>query len=200
MAVEKSTYKSVRHKLPSSVAIFPYFNGKLLLVAASLNGGNVLAHFVQMIQSWHRDLFNSEANDSSHEETIWSKLIQAGLDSSTGQNATLVCKPTLFGERHAKETYASWLNIKPDNTSVGHVFHATCTGLINNLKEMFPLELLRNELGIKRIVGTGNALCRNPLLMKQLETQFELPVMFNKANDAALGASLFVRDFLMKKQ
>lgn len=38
---------------PSSpVQYFPYFNNQYLAVAASLNGGNVLSHFVNMIQNW----------------------------------------------------------------------------------------------------------------------------------------------------
>lgn len=38
---------------PSSpVQYFPYFNNQYLAVAASLNGGNVLAQFVNMIQNW----------------------------------------------------------------------------------------------------------------------------------------------------
>lgn len=35
---------------------FPYFEGKYLAVAASLNGGNALATFVQMLQQWTMEL------------------------------------------------------------------------------------------------------------------------------------------------
>lgn len=34
----------------------PYFNGKFLAVAASLNGGNCLATFVKVLQQWTLDL------------------------------------------------------------------------------------------------------------------------------------------------
>ena len=37
---------------PSPISYFPYFNRQYLAVAPSLNGGNVLAHFVKMIQQW----------------------------------------------------------------------------------------------------------------------------------------------------
>ena len=167
-------------------------------MAASLNGGNVLANFVQMIQSWNSELFESELFESElkNEESkdkIWTKLISAGEEfSKKNKSNTLICKPTLFGERHAKETYASWFNMKADNTSVGQVFFSICTGLVANLKEMFPAELLRNELNIKRIVGTGTALIKNPIIIKQLELQFQLPIILNKSNDAALGAALFL--------
>ena len=38
------------------VAYFPYFDRTYLAVAASLNGGNVLATFVRMLVQWMADL------------------------------------------------------------------------------------------------------------------------------------------------
>lgn len=38
------------------VEYFPYFEGKYLAVAASLNGGNALATFISMLQQWTLDL------------------------------------------------------------------------------------------------------------------------------------------------
>ena len=38
------------------VAYFPYFDKTYLAVAASLNGGNVLATFVHMLVQWMADL------------------------------------------------------------------------------------------------------------------------------------------------
>lgn len=43
----------------SAVSYFPYFNGDYLAVAASLNGGNVLAAFVGMVAQWTQELGKS---------------------------------------------------------------------------------------------------------------------------------------------
>lgn len=40
----------------SSISYFPYFEESYLAVAASLNGGNVLATFVQMLTAWMKEL------------------------------------------------------------------------------------------------------------------------------------------------
>lgn len=40
----------------SAVTYFPYFNGDYLAVAASLNGGNVVATFVDMVAQWTEEL------------------------------------------------------------------------------------------------------------------------------------------------
>uniref|UniRef100_A0A1A7WZC1 Sedoheptulokinase n=1 Tax=Iconisemion striatum TaxID=60296 RepID=A0A1A7WZC1_9TELE len=43
-------------QLESSISYFPYFNSSYLAVAASLNGGNVLATFVETLTSWMGEL------------------------------------------------------------------------------------------------------------------------------------------------
>lgn len=40
----------------SSISYFPYFDSSYLAVAASLNGGNVLATFVEMLTGWMKEL------------------------------------------------------------------------------------------------------------------------------------------------
>lgn len=40
----------------SPISYFPYFEDTYLAVAASLNGGNVLATFVAMLAAWMKDL------------------------------------------------------------------------------------------------------------------------------------------------
>lgn len=42
----------------SPIAYFPYFQNTYLAVAASLNGGNVLATFVAMLTSWMKEFGN----------------------------------------------------------------------------------------------------------------------------------------------
>lgn len=39
----------------SSISYFPYFEDSYLAVAASLNGGNVLAWFVEMLKLWMKE-------------------------------------------------------------------------------------------------------------------------------------------------
>lgn len=40
----------------SSISYFPYFDSSYLAVAASLNGGNVLSTFVDMLTGWMKEL------------------------------------------------------------------------------------------------------------------------------------------------
>ena len=46
------------------------------------------------------------------------------------------------------------------------------------------------EAGVKRIVGGGSALTRNPLLLQEIQNIYQLPVTLDSRGDAAFGAAL----------
>ncbi|XP_030818835.1 sedoheptulokinase [Camarhynchus parvulus] len=54
----------------SAVTYFPYFNGDYLAVAASLNGGNVLATFVGMVAQWAQELGKSCQGELKHKAGV----------------------------------------------------------------------------------------------------------------------------------
>ncbi|XP_038231658.1 sedoheptulokinase isoform X3 [Dermochelys coriacea] len=165
----------------SAVAYFPYFDGNYLAVAASLNGGNVLATFVDMLACWMAELGYDVL-----ESRVYTQMINAAL----AQNATRlsVC-PTVFGERHMPEQLASVTSIAASELSLGHVTRALCHGIIQNLHSMLPFQHLK-EAGVKRILGSGSALSRNEVLKQELEKVFPLPVIYGKDVDAAVGAAM----------
>ena len=186
---------SLRSYLPKSITVFPYFDNRILLVSASLNGGNVLDTFVDMIIEWNSQLGLST---QIQKDLIWQRLIQ--LAEEKNKNATqkdtsklLNCKPTLFAERHDSLGFGCFGNIRFDNIhSVSDVFESICKGLIDNLNNMFSVELLV-KLGCKRIVASGNCVLRNSILRMHLQNVFdEFPVSFKTNNDSALGAALYI--------
>lgn len=54
---------------------------------------------------------------------------------------------------------------------------------------MMSQDLLK-EKGIKRIVGNGSGLVRNPVLQKEVLHWYKLPLELGQSGDAALGAAL----------
>lgn len=165
----------------------PYFESKDLLVAASLNGGNVLSAFVHLIYSWQTSL-----NDTSKLtiDNFWSRLIELGLQSpSTIENFSAA----LFGERHDPSMSASISNIRSNNmfllNDIGSVFRSICRWIIKNLFEM----LGDDSLAIQGVIGTGSALMRNDVLQRELKEKVDCQVIFNEHSDAAYGAALFAQ-------
>ncbi|XP_030055384.1 sedoheptulokinase [Microcaecilia unicolor] len=165
----------------SALAYFPYFDGKYLAVAASLNGGNVLATFVKMLSGWIAEL-GLDVPDS----TIYTQMIRAALIQSS---PILTVYPTIFGERHAPDHLASVSNITTTQLSLGHVTRALCRGIVQNLHSMMSAQLLR-ESGVKRIVGSGSALSRNEVLRQEVEMAFPFPLVYRKDVSSAMGAAM----------
>ncbi|XP_052545145.1 sedoheptulokinase isoform X2 [Tympanuchus pallidicinctus] len=165
----------------SAVTYFPYFDGDYLAVAASLNGGNVLATFVNMVARWTEEL-----GFQIQESAIYAKIIKAALDQN---DSHLSVHPTIFGERHTPERLASVTSIAASELSLGHVTRAVCRGLIENLCSMLPVQRLL-ETGVRRVLGSGSALARNEVLRQEVERIFPFPVVYGKDVDAAVGAAM----------
>ena len=189
LAVDKqslSTKDSQGDTLSSSIRI-PYFQSKDLLVAASLNGGNILSAFVHLIHSWQVSLNNLSSLSLDH---IWSRLIELALQSSSSSTLEHF-SAALFGERHDPSLAASITNIRSINLSqlndIGLVFRSICQWIIKNLFEM----LGENTLDMKGVIGTGSALMRNEVLQQELKEKMQGHVKFNEYSDAAYGAALF---------
>jgi sedoheptulokinase len=187
--------------LPKSITIFPYFGDKVLLVAASLNGGNVLDTFVESLLNWYSQLgiqIQSELSSSitykQQKDLIFERLIKLSENETKNNSSSqMKFKPTLFGERHDKLGYGRIENLNFANIkSVSNLFEAMCCGLIENLNEMFNCELLK-KIGCERVVATGSCIMRNSIVKSHLMNVFgkSFPISFKADNDSAYGAALF---------
>ncbi|XP_009556779.2 sedoheptulokinase isoform X1 [Cuculus canorus] len=165
----------------SAVTYFPYFNGDYLAVAASLNGGNVLATFVDMVARW-----TGELGLQVQESDVYMKIIQAALAQN---DSKLSVHPTIFGERHVPEQLASVTNIAASDLSLGHVTRALCRGIVENLCSMLPVQRMM-ETGVRKILGSGSALAKNEVLRQEVERIFPFSVVYGKDVDAAVGAAM----------
>ncbi|KAM6907558.1 sedoheptulokinase [Xenentodon cancila] len=169
----------------SSISYFPYFQSSYLAVAASLNGGNVLATFVDMLMSWMREL-GTEVSDSC----LYEKLIHCALNQET---SNLRVSPTILGERHNPLCLGQVTDISASNLSLGHVIRALCRGILTNITSMMPADTLQRA-GVTRVVGTGSALTRNEVLRQEAEKAFPLQVVYGQNADSAAGVAMVLRD------
>ncbi|CAG9788839.1 unnamed protein product [Diatraea saccharalis] len=168
----------------STIEHLPYFNNNYLVAAASLNGGNVLATFVKMLQQWMLE-FGFPIPQSK----VWEKLISIGLEAPT--STSMKISPHLLGERHMPSAKVTVENIDLSNIQLGQVFKSLCNSLIENLHNMMPKDILLNAK-IKRIVGNGSGLSRNAVLQRAVEHYYSLPLEFTCGGDAAKGAAIAV--------
>ena len=167
---------------------FPYFGGTYVAVAASLNGGNCLAAFVKMLQSWTVDL-----GLSINQSKIWEKTIECGQNTDHSDGALMRIQPLLFGERHDPTLQGSVDSIHLDNMSLGQVTRGICHGIAKNLADMMSPQMLQ-DAGIQRIVGSGACLTRNPVLKAEFQDVYQMPVEFLEEGSACIGAALAALD------
>ena len=195
MSITKSKYENIKHKLPKSISVIPYVGEKVILLAASLNGGNVLDKFVEMLIEWNSELGFTHQYGENSKDHIWSRLTNLSMKYLETET-TLKCIPKLFAERHDTNTFASIENMFAGNMNLGEVFASICHGLVKNLIEMFPFDLLTNELGCTRVIATGSVVLKNPIIKAKLQYEFKnLPVVFKESNDSAIGAAMFLKEF-----
>ncbi|GJQ85007.1 hypothetical protein Trydic_g3669 [Trypoxylus dichotomus] len=167
---------------PKPIEYYPFFHNQYLAVAASLNGGNVLATFVRMLQQWTMEL-----GFSVPQSKVWEKIIALSMDENAVSD--LKIQPTLLGERHLSEMGAVVKNINVGNLGLGQAFRALCHGLLENLHSMMSREMLSNA-NITRIVGNGSGLSRNKVLQNEVQQFYLLPLVFTTGGDAAKGAAM----------
>ena len=113
----------------SAIEYFPYFDNRYLAVAASLNGGNVMASFVRMLQSWMHDL-----GFGVPQGLIWDKMLTLAKQSTSSTEHGMTIVPTLYGERHLSKTPAAEVsNITSQNINLSDVAKSLFDGLVVNL-------------------------------------------------------------------
>ncbi|KAK6190764.1 hypothetical protein SNE40_002558 [Patella caerulea] len=167
------------------IQYFPYFNGNYLALAASLNGGNVINQFVQMLVKWMKQF-----NVGVSENDVWEKLLKEGENVTLDEH--LEVKPTLFGERHAPSEFGTILGLTPKNFNLPQLFNSICFGLIKNAQAMMPVEFLKSH-NIEKIMGSGSVLSRNPLIRNHIKDLFKDFTFVDGLDcDSATGAALCV--------
>ncbi|OQW96211.1 MAG: hypothetical protein BWK77_05880 [Verrucomicrobia bacterium A1] len=95
--------------------------------------------------------------------------------------------PQFLGERHDPALTGRILGLTMDNYRLGAVARGLARGIVRNLRGMLPLAALR---GRRRVVGSGNALRRVPLLQAMVREEFGLPLVLSPGREeAATGAA-----------
>ena len=159
---------------------WPYPGPRTAIVAASLSGGAAWAWLVDSVVAWLDDLHI----EGPSREAIFDNINALGLDAP----GELVVHSHFLGERHDPSLRGSIHDINLSNFSIGALARGLARSIVQNLHAMLPPEALAHRT---RVVGSGNALRRMPLLQRMAEDVFGLPLMLVEGQEeAATGAAL----------
>lgn len=160
----------------------PYVDKRQIATVASLTGGRALAALGKAIKEFGDKLGLGSELTLDRVQTVMHESGLAAIDTDLRAN------PSLSGERYAPEMRGSFLNLTFDNFSVGDLTAALSRGLVEHLHGALPADLLA---GRQEIVGSGNALCRSPLLQEIVRRTFGIRLTLREGGEAtACGAAL----------
>ena len=162
-----------------NIEIRPYFNKKYLLVGAALCGGRAFA----LLKDFYKRLLCYEMNID--EEKVYS-LMDKMLNKT--QNTDLIVDTRFSGTRKNNELKGSIKNITTENFTPENLTVGLVNGMVEELYNMY-LEMGINKNGV---VGSGNALRKNPALVRCAEERFNAKIKIPlHTEEAAYGAALF---------
>ena len=96
--------------------------------------------------------------------------------------------PSFLGERGEKKRLGTISGISLENFTIGNLAAADAEGILNNLLNSFPQEILRTRT---RLLGSGNGIrriqCIQKLIKQKFQQEFEL---LDTEEEAACGAAV----------
>ena len=165
----------------SQVEIRPYFENDFMLVGASLNAGNVLE---EIARGFQRICVGLGCTPPDLEQTY--KRLDRAARLMTG--STIRIDPRFNGERKGVcQGGGSIENITSEKSfDIGMIWYATCVGLLENLKNMLPKDILKTR---KRVLCVGGAFESCATLARAAKEVFGfMRVEFVESSSKYLGA------------
>lgn len=162
----------------------PFPDGGWLLVGASLAGGQSYAllerFFRQVVEMVH-----------GHCDNVYDAMRRA-LDQAGPVKNPLHADTTFLGTRKNPGCRGAITQIGTDNLTPVHMMYSIMHGMAQELHTMFRSYLDANGTVPSKMMGSGNALQKNPYLCRIFEETFCYPMSLSTKNEeAACGAAAY---------
>ncbi|MFV0444229.1 MAG: sedoheptulokinase [Planctomycetaceae bacterium] len=159
--------------------------GRYMLVGAGLAGGDALAWVKRTLAVW-LDRCGVGLTDAELYRNIDAAMMAADDDAGG-----LECAPFFRGTRANPAARGTFQGVDNDNFTPGNIGRAVLNGIAAGMEMFRDLAMNAGDWPAQRIVATGNAVRRNPLLIQRLASVFDLPVDLPvHREEAAYGAAL----------
>jgi sugar (pentulose or hexulose) kinase len=159
--------------------------GRLMLVGPGLSGGDAYAWVNRTASRW---LAAFGVERSTDEIYACMNELAAALPETDDM---LVCEPLFRGTRWKPAARGEFHGVTFDNFSLGHVARAVLRGIAQGMYSFYEGAGSSRPERLDRIIGSGNGLRKNPLLVREISRRFNRPVWFPAhTQEAAYGAAL----------
>lgn len=149
-----------------------------------LSGGTVYKTIYNFFMDCATELFDINRNDIS--EVLWQKM--EALTSTVPDANKLSVFPLFNGTRSNPQLKGKVENISVENFKPANLINATLEGIADYYKSLLPDFFLKN---VKTIIGTGNGIKKNKLLVQNIERKFGIKLTLPNFNEeASVGAAI----------
>lgn len=165
---------------------------RLMVVGAGLSGGDAFAWVNHTVRHWLQAFGVARSSDE-----VYRRLMELAVEES--QRDGLECEPLFRGTRRQPMARGSFTGIGYDNFTVGRVARAVLWGIAEGFHALWREGMtawrtqgLGDEIDASRpLIGSGNGLRQNPLLVAAIREKFSRRVLFAAhPEEAAYGAAL----------
>jgi sedoheptulokinase len=168
---------------PSAIEVRPFVGEHILALRALLCGGKALMWPVTTLAMWMEQIGVTGFDLDSVATKI--DLLATSLEPTA---RSLLCAPFFAGDRVDEESYGRFSNVRFENFSLGEVLYSISKGIIRELKQAMPSELL---FGRTRVVASGNGTKRWKILSDVVAEEFGVPLVHREIKEeGAYGAAL----------
>jgi len=156
----------------------PYPGDSFIIVGAALCGGRAFS----LLRDFVAEIGVTFFGVSSTADELYNTLI-----TSARYHTDLIGDTAFSGTRTDPDRRGSITRLTADNFRIGDLTAAIIHGIGNELYELYK----KTGFSASRLIGSGNGIRKNPLLEKELEDRFSLPLTTTPFDEeAALGAAL----------
>jgi sedoheptulokinase len=171
----------------SSWEFRPFPGGRLLAAGASLCGGSAWQWLAVTVEKLQDEL----GMPRLPRDNLYARLNELAAAAPRADASGVAVHPHFLGERHAPTLRGSIEGITLDNLSLGTLARSLAESIAANLRDLLPA---RFREGRTRVVASGNALERNPILRQAASEALGLAVVMSAPPEAAaVGAALTAR-------
>ncbi len=158
--------------------------GRLMLVGPGLSGGDAYAWVNRTAAKWLA-AFGVELST----DAIYARMNELAADLGEGDIPD--CDPLFRGSRWKPSARGEFHGVTFDNFSLGHVAQSVLRGIAQGMYTFYAAAGDGAPAHLDRIIGSGNGLRKNPLLVREISRRFARPVWFPAhTQEAAYGAAL----------
>lgn len=167
----------------------PFLHGAYLLAGSSLCGGKAYA----LLEKFFREFVKAATGQDEPLYKTLEKLARDGKASCAGkeEKQKLQIETTFDGTRVHPEQSGSITNLCADNFTPAAFVYGTLEGMSRELYQMYQTIQNGTGMNIKRMIGSGNGLRKNPVLCEIVEEMFGAKLVLAECEEeAATGAAV----------